>query len=252
MVGAHVAVVTRLKTVHGNGVALFKRGDRQAVWLAPFIEAFDRGDVRGEGYSYDLRQACDEGDIGSAVRRTLELVRDRRYQKLRATIEAELYSRPLLQADDLAAIARRYEICPAVQTLTCRCPLANVLLRLLSYADEALPADVTLCRSWSQREDAMAKWARLTRVKGDSGRYDEAAKMVEENVLPSARNLQGFAGGIWFGNRETGEVSGLTLFESKEALEASEAGAQQIRERAAGALGGEVIEVERFEVFLEV
>ena len=57
-------------------------------------------------------------------------------------------------------------------------------------------------------------------------------KMIRDEVIPRAKGLQGFKGGYWLADRSTGKVLGVTLFESVEALKASEAQAGRIREEA--------------------
>jgi heme-degrading monooxygenase HmoA len=53
------------------------------------------------------------------------------------------------------------------------------------------------------------------------------------------------------GDRETGKLVSVTLWESEEALRASEEAADQLRADAADRTGGAIASVERFEVFAQ-
>jgi len=64
--------------------------------------------------------------------------------------------------------------------------------------------------------------------------------------------LEGFAGGYVLVDHEDGRTMTLTLWENDAALQASESAARDARNRAAGAVDGSVLSVEKFEVALEL
>jgi heme-degrading monooxygenase HmoA len=74
--------------------------------------------------------------------------------------------------------------------------------------------------------------------------FSEAGKEVEQ--------LDGFAGGYVLIDHEDGRTMTVTLWESDAALEDSEPTARSARNRAAGAVDGSVLSVEKFEVSLEL
>ena len=74
--------------------------------------------------------------------------------------------------------------------------------------------------------------------------FNSAGKEIEQ--------LEGFAGGYVLVDHEDGRTMTLTLWESDAALEASESTARSARNRAAGAVDGSVLSVEKFEVALEL
>jgi heme-degrading monooxygenase HmoA len=90
--------------------------------------------------------------------------------------------------------------------------------------------------------------ARVTAVQGPPENVDVAIKEMQENVLPAARQLAGFKGIISLSNRETGKGLTITLWESQEALQASEEAANRLREQAVQAIGSGPPTVDRYEV----
>ncbi len=74
-----------------------------------------------------------------------------------------------------------------------------------------------------------------------------------EHVLPALRHQDGFSGGLVLVERASGKVLGLTLWESEQAMNATEEAAYWLRVFSAEAAGGMITEVERYEViFSEV
>ena len=91
-------------------------------------------------------------------------------------------------------------------------------------------------------------FVRLTTIQGTPAKIDDAIRVVENDVIPGSKTLDGFRNGYWCADRASGKMLGLTLFETQEALEASEAAASQLRKTSTEKLGFEVKNVERFEV----
>jgi heme-degrading monooxygenase HmoA len=89
-------------------------------------------------------------------------------------------------------------------------------------------------------------YARVTRFHGagESG----ASRPSVEDVLPTLREMDGFRGVISIVDSEGGEALAITLWESEEAMRASEARADEIRRDMARAAGDEIRSVERYEV----
>jgi len=79
-------------------------------------------------------------------------------------------------------------------------------------------------------------------------RVDDVARVVREVVHPGIREEDGYVGYIVLGNRESGRALGITLWESGEAREVSDARARQIRPRVEQATGGTMRAVERYDV----
>ncbi len=92
--------------------------------------------------------------------------------------------------------------------------------------------------------------ARVSIFEGAPDEIDEALRQAREQVLPQAKQMDGFKGLIALGDRQSGKTLGITFWESEEAMRASEEAANRLREESAEAGGGTVAGVERYEVGL--
>src|ERR687898_1096272 len=90
--------------------------------------------------------------------------------------------------------------------------------------------------------------ARLTTLEAPSERMDDATRHVQEQVLPQLQQLDGFKGFIALRDRVSGRLRGVALWESEEALRATDEAAARIRGGVAEATGGTVASVENYEV----
>jgi heme-degrading monooxygenase HmoA len=92
--------------------------------------------------------------------------------------------------------------------------------------------------------------ARVSIFEGSPDELDEGLRQAREQVLPSARQMDGFKGLIALGERQSGKMLGITFWESEEAMRTSEEAADRMREETSEAGGGTVAGVERYEVGL--
>jgi heme-degrading monooxygenase HmoA len=96
-------------------------------------------------------------------------------------------------------------------------------------------------------------FARITKFEGSPERLDELRYAVVERALPAVRRLEGFAGTLVLADRQNGNVQVVVLWESEEAMSASEDSAYWFRTYSAEAAGERITGVERYEViFSEV
>ncbi len=93
-------------------------------------------------------------------------------------------------------------------------------------------------------------FARVSRFEGPPKGMNEALRHVREHVLPQIQRQDGSKGLIALGDRQSGTVLGVTLWESEEAMRASEEEANRLREESAEASNQTVADVERYEVVL--
>ena len=91
-------------------------------------------------------------------------------------------------------------------------------------------------------------FARLVTIGGRREQVDEFARIGTEKVLPQLKRLEGFEGSLVLANRRSGEIVTVTLWESEEALRATEGVTYWLRAFSAEAAGGEVTGLERYEV----
>lgn len=94
-------------------------------------------------------------------------------------------------------------------------------------------------------------FARVSTFQGSPGSIDDGLDDVKNNVLSAARQLSGFTGMIVLADRSSGKTVGITLWESEEAMKASEEAANEMRSGAADAGGSQIVSVERFEVAID-
>jgi heme-degrading monooxygenase HmoA len=93
--------------------------------------------------------------------------------------------------------------------------------------------------------------ARVARYEVNQDRLTDAVEAFND-AGREIEQLEGFVGGYVLVDHEDGRTMTLTLWESDAALEESESTARSARNRAAGAVDGSVLSVEKFEVALEL
>ena len=91
-------------------------------------------------------------------------------------------------------------------------------------------------------------YARVNTFAGSADRVDDGVRDIQERIVPWAREMNGCKGAIALVDRETGKTIGITLWESQEAMLASENEAAGLRAGSAEAMGGGAPAVERYEV----
>ena len=94
-------------------------------------------------------------------------------------------------------------------------------------------------------------FARVTTIQGPPERVDDAARQIQEQVVPAMRQMSGYKGGYWMADRQSGKFIAVTLWESEEALRASAAAAEQSRTQSTQALGATIQSVEEYEVIAQ-
>lgn len=82
---------------------------------------------------------------------------------------------------------------------------------------------------------------------GGTSNIDAVVAQLRDQVLPAVKDQKGFLGIAASADRSSGAVSVLTLWDSEEDLAASEALANQVRQQAMQATGGQVQQVQVFE-----
>lgn len=91
-------------------------------------------------------------------------------------------------------------------------------------------------------------FARITRFEGPPEQVDELRSALEERTLPAVRRLDGFAGALVFADHQSGKVEVVILWESEQAMSASEDSAYWFRIYSAEASSETVTGVERYAV----
>ena len=99
-------------------------------------------------------------------------------------------------------------------------------------------------------ERSSCMFARMSTLEGPPDQLDEGLRYVREQVLPLMQQQDGFKGFIALGDRQSGKLIGVSLWESEQAMYASEEAGDRTRSDSAEVVGASVVGVERYEVGL--
>jgi Antibiotic biosynthesis monooxygenase len=103
-----------------------------------------------------------------------------------------------------------------------------------------------------QREQEATVVSRVAFLEVPPDRIDDAQKVVRDVVDAGLRGADGYVGYLVLGDRASGRVIGITLWESEEARGASDAKAAGLRPEVERATGGTMRAVEGYEVLYDV
>ena len=94
--------------------------------------------------------------------------------------------------------------------------------------------------------------ARFTTVKGSAENIDTAIEQVRSEILPALEAADGFKGFTLHVDRENGIMTGISYFETEDALRASEEAIAPKRNAVAETAGeGAYVDVRVFEVAID-
>ena len=94
--------------------------------------------------------------------------------------------------------------------------------------------------------------ARMSTIQMDPGKIDEAISQFEEQDLETIKGLDGFKGFTLFVDRSSGKVFGISYWDSKEQMDASEDAVKDARQRTADTGGATAAPaVEHYEVAID-
>ena len=91
-------------------------------------------------------------------------------------------------------------------------------------------------------------FASVSSYQGPPEQIDQGVRYAQENIVPTLEDVEGFEGVYLLVDRQSGKVLTITLWESEEAMRASEEEADQLRSEHRGEWQQEVAGVERYEV----
>jgi heme-degrading monooxygenase HmoA len=92
-------------------------------------------------------------------------------------------------------------------------------------------------------------FARVSTYEGRPEQLDEMHHEGVEHVLPALKMQDGFSGGLVLADRQSGKVLAVTLWESEQAMDATEDASHWLRIFSAQSGGGSISSVQRYEVF---
>ncbi len=85
-------------------------------------------------------------------------------------------------------------------------------------------------------------YARVSTAEVQPGKMEEALSVSRDSILPAAKQQRGYEGGLWLTDPQTNKVMVITLWGSREDLEAGEASGYYREQlgKLGDALAGEV------------
>lgn len=102
--------------------------------------------------------------------------------------------------------------------------------------------------STGEKVSSSATHARLTRSQAESGGVDKLVESVNSVVIPAVKDMPGFKGGFWLGDRQSGEGLGATLWDSADTMAQSRPSVDTIRSQASAMSGAQIAGVGEFEI----
>jgi heme-degrading monooxygenase HmoA len=93
-------------------------------------------------------------------------------------------------------------------------------------------------------------FARVSMFRGDPQQIEQDIDYIRESVLPSSTPDEGLEGFYHLVDRQSGKAISITLWESEEAMRATEEEANQLRAQIAEAANATIENVETYEVAL--
>jgi hypothetical protein len=94
----------------------------------------------------------------------------------------------------------------------------------------------------------MAMQARISTIKGDAGRIDDAVKMITGRILPALKGMEGFTAANFLADRSAGKLVEVAFYQDEAALEASNEAVKPMRSEVADKMNGTVVGVEAYEL----
>jgi hypothetical protein len=91
-------------------------------------------------------------------------------------------------------------------------------------------------------------FARVSMFQGDPQQIDQGINYIQESALPDVRPDERFEGAYHLVDRQSGKAISITLWESEEAMRATEEEANQLRAGIAEAANATIESVETYEV----
>ena len=92
-------------------------------------------------------------------------------------------------------------------------------------------------------------FARVTQLAVNPERLQQGRHAVEEHVVPALRMQAGYNGGLLLGNPESGKVLTVSLWETEQAMHATDEASYWFCTFGAEAAGGTAVDVETYEVY---
>lgn len=89
---------------------------------------------------------------------------------------------------------------------------------------------------------------RISTIQADPSRIDDGIAVINDKVLPTLKGIDGFRAANFMADRSAGKLVGVAFWDSEEAMQASAAAVDPIRNVVAEAMDGKIVSVEPYEL----
>ena len=94
----------------------------------------------------------------------------------------------------------------------------------------------------------MAMQARISTIEGDASKIDAAVEIINDKVLPTLKDLEGFTAANFMVDRSAGKLVVVAFYQDEAALERSAEAVEPLRTEVSAAMDGEVTGLESYEL----
>ena len=94
----------------------------------------------------------------------------------------------------------------------------------------------------------MAMQARISTIEGDASKIDEAVEIINDKVLPTLKDLDGFTAANFMVDRSAGKLVVVAFYRDEAALEGSAQAVEPLRTEVTEAMDGKVVGLESYEL----
>ena len=89
---------------------------------------------------------------------------------------------------------------------------------------------------------------RISTIQADPSRIEDGVAVINDKVIPTLKGIDGFRAGNFMADRSAGKLVGVVFWDSEEAMKASAAAVDPIRNAVAEATDGKIVSVESYEL----
>ena len=94
----------------------------------------------------------------------------------------------------------------------------------------------------------MAMQARISTIEGDASKIDAAVEIINDKVLPTLKDLDGFTAANFMVDRSAGKLVVVAFYRDEAALEGSAEAVEPLRTEVTEAMDGKIVGLESYEL----
>ena len=90
--------------------------------------------------------------------------------------------------------------------------------------------------------------ARISTIEADPSRIEDGVAVINDKVIPTLKSVEGFRAVNFMADRGAGKLVGVAFWDGEEAMNASAAAVDSMRNAVADAMDGKIVSVENYEL----